>query len=46
MRWLLMIYGYPYGFYKYKKDVPKREFSNEEWEQVDWIKIIEGQIKD
>jgi len=45
MKWLAMIYNYPYGFFKLKKDLKKLGLSKDELDNIEWILITEGEIQ-
>ena len=44
MKWLVMLYNYPFAFLDLKKDLKQFHLSTEEKENIEWIRIKKGEI--
>lgn len=45
MKWLVMLDNYPYAFVKFKKDIEKFGLDSEEKQNLEFIRIKEGEIE-
>jgi hypothetical protein len=44
MKYLVMLYNYPFAFVKFKKNIKKFNLNSEEKQNLEFIKIKEGEI--